>query len=81
LRSKEVKEEKGGNFLIFGSGTIVQQLASEGLIDEYVITVIPVVLGAGKPLFRNIKKFNLTLLKTARFESGTVLLHYGIKKS
>ena len=37
--------------IIFGSGTIVEQLAREELIDEYMIVVTPVILGAGRPLF------------------------------
>ncbi|WP_394325957.1 dihydrofolate reductase family protein [Methanosarcina horonobensis] len=51
-----LKQEKGSDILIFGSGTIVQQLTSEGLIDEYLLAVTPVVLGAGKPLFKGVKK-------------------------
>lgn len=77
--TKEVSRLKQGNgadITIFGSGTIVQQLAAEGLIDEYLIVVTPVILGAGKPLFKEVKKSNLELLKTRSFPSGNVLLHY-----
>lgn len=77
---KKLKKERGGNILIFGSGSIVQQLANGRLIDEYVITVMPVGLGTGKPLFENTKKFNLDLLKTVEFKSGTLLIHYRIKE-
>ena len=62
--------------LIFGSGTIVQQLADEGLLDEYLFVLTPVILGAGKPLFKDVKKFNLELLEARDFNSGNVLLHY-----
>jgi dihydrofolate reductase len=63
-----------------GSGTIVHQLANEGLIDEYLFIVTPVVAGEGKPLFKHVKQFGLTLVKTKAFNSGNVLLHYELKK-
>lgn len=49
---RKLKQEKGSDIVIFGSGTIVQQLTSEGLIDEYLIIVTPVILGNGKLLFK-----------------------------
>src|SRR4051812_6027332 len=64
--TKEVsrlKQGEGPDIVIFGSGTIVQQLADEGLIDEYLIAVTPVVLGTGKLLFKNVKKHSLELLE------------------
>ena len=75
-----LKQEKGSDILIFGSGTIVQQLASEGLIDEYLLAATPVILGTGKPLFKNVKKLNFKLLETRNFKSGNVLLHYETEK-
>jgi dihydrofolate reductase len=64
--------------VIFGSGTIVEQLAWEGLIDEYMIVVTHVVLGAGKSLFSSLNRINLKLLEARAFPSENVLLHYGI---
>jgi dihydrofolate reductase len=77
---RKLKQGKGPDITIFGSGTIVQQLADEGLIDEYLIMVTPVVLGVGKSLFKDVKKFNLKLLETRNFKSGNVLLHYKTNK-
>ncbi len=77
--AKEVarlKQEKGSDILIFGSGTIVQQLTAGGLIDEYLFAVTPVILGAGKSLFNGVKKLDLVLLEARNFKSGNVLLHY-----
>lgn len=73
---RKLKEVKGADITIFGSGTIVQQLAQEGLIDEYLLVVTPVVVGAGKPLFKDIKEMKLDLIETRDFRSGIVLLHY-----
>jgi dihydrofolate reductase len=63
--------------VILGSGSIVAQLAPEGLIDEYQIVVNPVVLGAGKTMFDGVKeKLNLKLTRTRAFGNGNVLLCY-----
>ena len=72
----ELKKQDGGDIAIFGSGTIVQQFANLGLIDEYRLVVNPLILGSGKPLFKGVKKMNLKLLKTRTFRSGNILLTY-----
>ena len=73
----KMKEHEGGDIAIFGSGTIVQQFTNLGLIDEYRLIVNPLILGSGKPLFKNIKnKLNLKLLNTRTFKNGNVLLCY-----
>jgi dihydrofolate reductase len=74
---KKMKEEPGKDMAILGSGTIVSQLAQEGLIDEYQIVVNPVVLGKGRTLFEGVKKkLTLKLTKTRTFGNGNVLLCY-----
>jgi len=73
---KDLKQGKGADITIFGSGTIVQQLANEGLIDEYLLTVTPVVLGEGKPLFKDVHQFSLDLVEERKFKSGNTILHY-----
>lgn len=75
---RKLTQGEGPDIVIFGSGTIVQQLTNEGLIDEYLIAVTPVILGTGKPLLKNVKKCSLELLETRNFNSGNVLLHYGL---
>jgi dihydrofolate reductase len=73
---KKLKQGNGRDMVIFGSGTIVQQLTAEGLIDEYVFVITPVILGAGKSLFKDSDKLNLKLLETKDFKSGNVILRY-----
>lgn len=73
---KKLKGEEGTDIIIFGSGTIVQQLTNAGLIDDYFIVVTPVLLGAGKPLFSGVQTRSLRLLDVRHFQSGNVLLHY-----
>ena len=73
---QHLKEEPGGDMVILGSGSIVRQLANLGLIDEFGLLVNPIVLGAGKYLFKDMKKMNLKLLETRGFGSGKVFLKY-----
>jgi dihydrofolate reductase len=49
----KLKEEGNGVITILGSGSIIQQLANMGLIDEYELVVVPVILGDGKYLFNS----------------------------
>ena len=73
----KIKQQPGRDLLIFGSADLASNLTNLGLIDEYRIMVNPVVLGKGKPLFKDIKgKLNLRLLRTRNFSNGNVLLYY-----
>jgi dihydrofolate reductase len=74
---RKLKQAPGEGMAILGSGSIVAQLAQEGLIDEYQIVVNPVVLGAGRTMFEGVKeKLSLKLTKTRAFGNGNVLLCY-----
>ncbi len=79
IQSEEIvklKEQEGKDMTILGSGTIVQQLSNLGLVDEYGLLVIPVILGAGKYLFKDVKKTSLNLLEARSFKNGIVWLRY-----
>ncbi|HEY3040646.1 MAG TPA: dihydrofolate reductase family protein [Pyrinomonadaceae bacterium] len=74
---RRMKQEPGEGMAILGSGTIVSQLTSERLIDEYQVVVTPVVLGEGRTMFDGVKeKLNLKLTKTRAFGNGNVFLCY-----
>ncbi len=74
---KKMKQEPGKNVLVAGSASIVQQLTNFGLVDEYHLLVHPVILGNGKPLFKDIReRHNLKLISTEVFKNGVVLLRY-----
>jgi dihydrofolate reductase len=74
---KRWKQYDGKDIAIFGSGTVVQQFANLGLVDEYRLLVNPVILGAGKPMFENVKDMHkLKLINTRNFKNGNVLLIY-----
>lgn len=74
---RTMKKEPGKNMVIFGSGSIVSQLAQEGLIDEYQIVVNPIVLGKGRTMFDGVKaKIALKLTRTRTFGNGNIFLCY-----
>jgi dihydrofolate reductase len=71
----------GKNLWIVGGGNVASQFADEGLLDEIHVTVVPVVLGAGKPLFdRRLPGGPLQLLGSRVFQTGMVELRYEVKR-
>jgi dihydrofolate reductase len=72
-----LKEQPGKDIAILGSSDLTASLLQTGLLDEVWIMVNPVVLGAGKSVFRTAgERAALKLLKSTRFTSGNVLLYY-----
>jgi dihydrofolate reductase len=70
-------KQAGTSMTVLGSGSIVTQLAEAGLIDEYQISVHPVALGTGTPMFQGIgRQLHLTLASSRAFRNGTVILTY-----
>ncbi len=66
---------------VIGGGNVASQFADAGLLDELIITVTPVVLGEGKPLFdRRLPGGPLQLTGTRTWDSGMVELRYEIGK-
>jgi dihydrofolate reductase len=74
---RELKQESGDDMVIFGSGTIIAQLAPQGLIDEYQLVLNPVVLGGGTTMFAGVPQ-PLALRQTGSrtFRNGNVFLTY-----
>ena len=67
------------NLWIVGGGDVASQFADQGLLDELLVTVVPVVLGAGKPLFsRPLPGGAMQLAGTRVFDTGMVELRYEI---
>jgi dihydrofolate reductase len=73
----KLKNQPGKDLFLFGSADLASSLTPRGLIDEYRILVNPVVLGQGKPLFKNAReRLHLKLASTRTFPSGNILLVY-----
>jgi class 3 adenylate cyclase len=73
----ELKQQSGGDILLFGSADLLNSLIKHDLIDEYRLMVFPVVLGSGKRLFRDATDVtHLELVDTRTFETGVTVLTY-----
>lgn len=70
------------NLWIVGGGNVASQFAEAGLLDELLLTVVPVVLGSGKPLFeRRLPGPPLQLRGTRVFATGMVELRYELRRA
>jgi len=73
----EIKQHGGKDIWLYGGAGLIKSFIQLGLIDIYRISVHPVALGSGKPLFEDLKeRVQLKLIKTNTFRSGVVQLIY-----
>lgn len=76
-RVKALKQEPGKDIWLYGGANLITSFVNTGLIDEYHLSVHPIILGAGKPLFTDIlPRVGLTLKETKTYRSGVVGLFY-----
>lgn len=78
---RALKEQPGKNIAIDGSSVLIHALAQHGLIDEYHLTVYPLVLGNGKRVFADGVRLNLRLVEARPLPTGVVLTHYAGARS
>jgi dihydrofolate reductase len=62
--------------LTVGGAELARQAIEAGLVDEYHLFLVPVVVGGGKRALPDNLRVNLELLEEHRFRNGTVYLHY-----
>ena len=74
-----LKNEGEGDIVILGSGQLVRALAAEGLVDEYVLTILPVVLGEGAKLFEHTYA-PLSVVKSFTSPTGIVVATYAVQR-
>ena len=74
-----LKQQPGKAIHAVGGASLVSTLMNEGLVDQVWLTVHPVVLGKGKPLFKDVeRRQGLELLETKRLAGGRVNLTYRV---
>jgi dihydrofolate reductase len=74
---EKLKAEAGKNIFCDGGAEIVNELLKDDLIDEFIISIIPILLGNGTKLFKDGRpetKLELTSIKS--FEKGLAQLYY-----
>jgi dihydrofolate reductase len=72
----EIQQQGYRRVWLVGGGKIVSLFMQRGLVDELILTVIPVILGAGIPMFASVPEVLLELIQTKAIPSGMVELHY-----
>ncbi|QBD76689.1 dihydrofolate reductase [Ktedonosporobacter rubrisoli] len=73
----KLKAQPGEYLLINGSADLVRLLAQHDLIDEYYLSIVPLVLGKGKRLFPEGDQAKLQLLDCKAYKTGLLHLSYG----
>jgi dihydrofolate reductase len=69
-----LKEQPGGAIVVLGSGELSQSLMQHGLVDEYVLSIHPLVLGSGRRLFPEGTPFaKLQLVDSVTTTTGVVI--------
>jgi dihydrofolate reductase len=78
---QKLKEQGGKDMYVFGSAILSETFINDNLYDEYRIGIAPVILGSGRPLFRQgIQAKNLSLISTQQLLTGGVVLTYSSHK-
>jgi dihydrofolate reductase len=74
---RSLKADGDGELVVLGSGDLVRRLAAAGLVDQYQLTILPVVLGQGTRLFGDTHT-ELEPIRTQAFPSGAVVARYRV---
>jgi dihydrofolate reductase len=73
---EKIRSQPGKDIWLYGGAKLITTFIENGLVDEYMISVHPTALGAGKPLFDISARLDLTLTESKVFKSGVVQLIY-----
>lgn len=77
----KLKNKPGKDIWLYGGASLMTTFINLGLVDEFRLSVHPVILGEGKPLFTDIKqRLNLKMVNTREFSSGVVQLVYHLNE-
>lgn len=78
---QQLKAENGKNIYCDGGSEIINELLKNDLIDEFIISVIPILLGNGTKLFKDGRpEQTLEFISAKTFDTGLAQLHYKRKK-
>jgi dihydrofolate reductase len=74
-----LKEEGDGDIVLLGSGMLVRDLAAAGLVDEYLLSILPVVIGSGTRLFGD-RYTPMKVVSSIVSPSGIVVATYRVAR-
>jgi dihydrofolate reductase len=71
-----LKQTPGPDLLVLGSGELIGSLRQRALVDEYVLMIHPLILGAGRRLFPEGTPADLQLTETVSTTTGVIIARY-----
>jgi dihydrofolate reductase len=71
-----VKDSDGPDLNVLGSGVLVQTLRAHGLIDEYLLSIFPLLLGSGTRLFPDGADAELDLVDSTTTTTGVIIARF-----
>jgi dihydrofolate reductase len=78
---QRLKSENGKNIYCDGGAEIINELLKNDLIDEFIISIIPILVGNGTRLFKDGRpEQQLELLNAKTFDTGLTQLSYRRKR-
>lgn len=82
IEAQKIKEQPGKDIWLYGGAELSDSFMKTALVDELWLAVHPILLGSGKPLFREQdSRHKLTLLESKTYKTGLVSLRYRIHKT
>ncbi len=70
---RSLKQESGKDIWLVGGGQVNTVMLNEGLVDEMILTIFPLVLGEGTPLFSpGATRSSFKTLSCETFETGLI---------
>jgi dihydrofolate reductase len=73
---KNLKKQQGKDIWLVGGGKLIDQFIKQNLIDKYIITIMPIILGDGIPLYLNNNPEIKLILVETKMVDGMVELSY-----
>lgn len=78
---QQLKSEKGKNIYCDGGAEIVNELSKSDLIDEFIISIVPILVGNGTRLYKDGRpEQELELVNSKTFDTGLTQLHFKRKR-
>ncbi|WP_255294915.1 dihydrofolate reductase family protein [Bacillus sp. AFS041924] len=78
---KKLKNKPGKDIWLYGGSSLITTFINLGLVDEFRLSIHPIILGEGKPLFIDInQRMNLKIVNTRTFSSEVVQVIYQLDR-
>jgi dihydrofolate reductase len=77
--ARKIKEQPGKDIWLYGGASLAEAMMNEGLVDELWLSVHPILLGSGRPLFPlSGSRTHLTLINSKSYPTGLLSVRYSV---